>query len=264
MKLILPQIFENIIVCGDIHSDIMPLMFKINETLKLQNSLIIVAGDVGIGFNKDGHYLDLLSRASARLKKRNNLVLLLRGNHDNPEKWNDYEPFKAFWQDGDSNIRLIKDYTVICTNNFYGERNILCVGGAISIDRKPNPNSVNLYGEPWPGRMVGINYWPDEVFVYDESKVKDLEGITDVITHSAPDFCEPLIKNGIEKWLESDPSLKEDCDKERMDHTALYNKLREKNQIKSWTHGHFHFSNRTYINDTLFCLCGIMEFNELK
>lgn len=249
MRLVLPQIFENIIVSGDIHGDIMPLAFKVNETLKLQNSLIIVAGDVGIGFFKDEYYLNLISRASARLKKRNNMFLFVRGNHDDPSKWNDYKPFKAYWQDGDENIRFVKDYTVVSASNLYGERNILCVGGAISIDRTD--------------RILGKTYWPDEIFVYDESKIENLEGITDVITHSAPDFCEPILKTGIESWMENDATLEADCNKERTDHTVLYNKLKEKNQIKKWCYGHFHFAHRTYVNDTLFCLCKIMELVEL-
>lgn len=250
MKLILPQIFENIIVSGDIHGDIMPLTFKVNESLKLQNSLIIIAGDVGIGFQKDGYYLDLFSRAAARLKKRNNMLLFIRGNHDDPSKWNDYEPFKDYWQDGESNIRFVKDYTIVSASNLYGEHNILCVGGAISIDRTD--------------REIGKDYWPDEVFIYDESKVKDLEGITNVITHSAPSFCEPILKTGIESWMENDATLEVDCNKERTDHTLLYEKLKEKNQISTWTYGHFHFSANTYVNDTKFCLCKIMELIELK
>lgn len=250
MNLKFEQLFENIIVCGDIHGDIMPLIFKINETLKLKNSLIIVAGDVGIGFYKDGYYLNILSRASARLKKRNNILLFVRGNHDNPEKWNDYEPFKEYWQDGINNIRFIKDYTVISAHNLYEGHNILCVGGAISVDRT--------------GRTPGQGYWPDEIFVYDETKIESLEGITDVITHSAPDFCEPILKNGIESWMALDSALEKDCTKERSDHTALYNKLKEKNQIKKWCYGHMHYSHTEIINETVFNLLGIMQFYELR
>jgi hypothetical protein len=245
MKVNFPQIFENIIVCGDIHGDIMPLMFKVSESLKLQNSLIIVAGDVGLGFHADGYYLDLFSRAAARLKKRNNFLCLVRGNHDDPDKWNDYEPFKDYWQDGDANIRLIKDYTVITAITDRKEHNILCVGGALSIDRAH--------------RTEGKNYWPTEPFVYDESKVEGLIGITDVVTHSAPHFCEPILKTGIQNWKEHDNKIEADCEKERQDHTLLYNKLKEKNKIEKWFYGHFHFSNKTYIDDTQFNLCAIME-----
>lgn len=257
------QIFENVIVCGDIHGDIMPLVFKVQDTYKIENSIIIVAGDVGIGFKKDGYYINLFKKASARLKKNNNILLFIRGNHDNPEKWLNYEPFKDFWQESDGNIRFIKDYTVIEAKTDRKEHKILCVGGAISIDRKPNEFITTFNGESWSGRIEGKDYWSKEAFVYDESKIKDLTGITDVITHSAPDFCEPIIKSGIEKWILSDKELEKDCDKERKEHTLLFNKLSEKNDIKTWCYGHMHFSNREIINETSFRLLDIMELTEI-
>src|ERR1019366_570138 len=104
------QPFDSIIAVGDIHGDIIPLVNKVNEQYKIQNSLIIVAGDIGMGFHKDNFYLDLFKKAGARLKKNNNTLLLVRGNHDDPDTWNDNIAFKKHWQDGEHNIRLIKDY----------------------------------------------------------------------------------------------------------------------------------------------------------
>lgn len=249
MNIKFDQIFESIIVVGDIHGDIMPLIFKVNETYKIQNSLIIVAGDVGIGFHADGYYIDILSRAAARLKKRNNILLLVRGNHDDPDKWLDYEPFKHYWPDSNANVRFVKDYTVISAETGKRKHNILCVGGALSVDRTK--------------RIVGKTYWPGEPFVYDESKVEALVGITDVITHSAPNFCEPILKTGIKNWMLVDADIEKDCEKERNDHTLLYNKLKEKNKIHSWTYGHMHFTHTTYIDDVKFSLLDIMELREL-
>lgn len=249
MNLKFEQLFENIIISGDIHGDIMPLVFKVNDQYKIQNSLIIVAGDAGIGFYKDGYYINLFKKAATRLKKNNNILLMVRGNHDDPSKWNDYAKFKAHWQDGNSAIRFVKDYTVISASTFEKAHNILCVGGAISVDRSK--------------RIPGKDYWVDEIFAYDESKVDSLVGITDVITHSAPHFCEPILKSGIENWMSIDANIEKDCNKERNDHTLLYEKLKEKNKICKYIYGHFHFSNRTYIDDTLFLLCNIMELTEL-
>lgn len=244
------QIFENVIVSGDIHGDIMPLVFKVNETLKIQNSLIIVAGDSGIGFHEDGYYTNIFSRAAARLKKKNNVLLLMRGNHDDPDKWNNHMPFKHYWQDTNTNVRLVKDYTVISASTSMKSHNILCVGGAISIDRTR--------------RTVGKNFWPGEIFVYDEEKVKELTEITDVITHSCPHFCEPILKTGIESWMTIDKELEKDCDKERQDHTLLYNKLKESgNPLRTWTYGHMHYTHTNYIDDVKFSLIDIMELREL-
>lgn len=248
MKLEFTNIFESIIVSGDIHGDIMPLVFKI-EQYKIKNSLIIVAGDVGIGFHKDGFYTTLFKKVNSRLKKSGNILLFVRGNHDDPDKWNDYEPFKNHWQDGSSNVRFIKDYTVVVASTDKKSHNILCVGGALSIDRAL--------------RTQGENYWCLEPFVYDENKVQDLIGITDVITHSCPDFCEPILKGGLHHYIGFDKTLESDCDKERKDHTLLYNKLKENNKIEKWHYGHMHYSHRDIIDDTKFILLDIMELGEL-
>lgn len=249
MNIIFEKSFDNIIVCGDIHSDIMPLVFKINEENKIINSLIIVAGDVGLGFHKDNFYLDVFQKAAERLKKNNNTLLFVRGNHDNPDFWTN-PVFAEYFQEGTSNIRLIRDYTtIIAWTESRGQYKILCVGGALSIDRV--------------ARTAGSNYWPNEPFVYDEEKASELEGITHVITHSCPHFCEPLTKGGITEWMGMDKELEVDCTKERDDHTLLYNKLKEKNQISRWTYGHYHYSHVTVIDETVFRMLAIMELCEI-
>ncbi|MEK6829734.1 MAG: metallophosphoesterase [Nanoarchaeota archaeon] len=248
MNLHFENTFDSIIVCGDIHGDIMPLVFK-TEQYKIQNSLVIVAGDVGIGFHKDGYYLTLFKKVEARLKKSNNIFLFIRGNHDDPDKWLDHLPFQKHWQDGNSHVRFVKDYTVVSAHTDRRAHNILCVGGAISIDRVH--------------RTQGINYWANEPFVYDEEKASSLEGITDIITHSCPDFCEPILKGGIQHYISVDANLEADCDKERKDHTLLYNKVKEKNQVQRYFYGHYHFYNKTNIGETMFRLCDIMELVEI-
>lgn len=249
MNIKFEQPFDNIIAVGDIHGDILPLVNKVNSQYQIHNSLIIVAGDIGMGFHKDNYYLDLFKKAGARLKKNNNTLLLVRGNHDNPDIWTDNLIFKKHWQDGEHNIRLIKDYTVISAESPKGPCNILCVGGAISIDRTH--------------RTEGKTYWAKEPFVYDESKVADLTGITHVITHSCPNFCEPLTKCGIVNWIAMDDKLEVDCNKERDDHTLLYNKLKEKNVLQKWAFGHYHFSHTSIIDNTMFRLLDIMELYEI-
>ena len=102
----------------------MTLINKI-ERYNIENSLIIVAGDVGIGFYKDGYYSNIFTRMSKCLSKRNNILFFVRGNHDDPSKWNNYNPFRKYWQDGEFNIRLIKDYTVITVKKSRRHHNIL-------------------------------------------------------------------------------------------------------------------------------------------
>ena len=63
--------------------------------------------------------------------------------------------------------------------------------------------------------------------------------------------------------MKKDVNLETDCNKERQDHTLLYNKIKEKNKIDKWAYGHYHFTGKTYVGDTLFRLCDIMELVEL-
>lgn len=249
MELKFDNIFESIIVVGDVHGEIKALVNKVNSQYRIKNSLIIVAGDVGLGFHKPNYDLDIFKKVNPQLKKSNNILLLLRGNHDKKDIWLDSPLHKQYWQTGNENIRLLKDYTVISAKSERGDVNILCVGGAISVDRQQ--------------RTVNKDYWVDEPFVYEEDKVKDLQGITHVITHSAPDFCQPISKGGIHEWIRNDYKLAEDTDNERKDHTRLYNKLSKKNTIKKWFYGHFHWSNFGEYNGTIFKLLDIMELNEL-
>jgi hypothetical protein len=99
-----------------------------------------------------------------------------------------------------------------------GEK-FLFVGGGISIDRKV--------------RRLGQSYWPDEVFVLDESKIVECDVL---ITHSGPNWIGPYDKSGIEGWIKRDDKLWLDCQKERADHTTLYKLAKPK---KAYL-GHFH------------------------
>lgn len=262
MELNFNKEFKNIVVSGDIHGEIKTLVNKVQDQYRIEDSLIIVAGDSGVGFKSNEFYLTLFKKASYRLQKKNNTLLLLRGNHDRKSAWTD-PAFEKYWQEGSSNIRLLKDYTVVMTESPRGTSNILCVGGAISVDRHANPDVHDSYGKPHQGRFEGKDYWADEAFVYDEDKIKDLVGITHVITHSCPTFCQPITKSGMMKWLKHDPDLNADVNKERNDHTMLYNKVVEKNSILKWFYGHFHFSSYEFINGTMFRLLDIMEIGEL-
>lgn len=118
---------KGIVVSGDIHGDYEKLVYKCCLQCQMTDTLIIVAGDCGFGFNKPGYYDTIYQKVSSRLAKANNWIVFIRGNHDNPAYFDgqqvNYERWKA-----------VPDYSVIkaCGHT------ILCVGGAISIDRTWN------------------------------------------------------------------------------------------------------------------------------
>lgn len=237
--------YDNIIFVGDIHEKI-GLINNFVKDYDIRNSLFYVCGDFGIGFDTKRKELGRLRHYEVSFKNRNNKLVAIRGNHDNPEYFQDN--FKY------GNIECLPDYSVINANGI----NILGIGGAISVDRLPNPDMYdNFSKKPWKGRKEGRDYWADEIVNYDEDKLNNLSGVDIVVTHDSPDFCFPELYSGIEKWMKSDPDVKEDVIKNRSVLTKVYEKLVEKNDIKFWFYGHFHMYNFSEINGTRFILLDI-------
>lgn len=99
-----------------------------------ENTLFIVAGDCGFGFCETNYYHYLYnSKINRSLGKKGNAVLFIRGNHDDPAIFdgNTFNKKRAI---------CIPDYSVVKT----ALHNILCVGGAISIDRSWRKEQSNL------------------------------------------------------------------------------------------------------------------------
>jgi UDP-2,3-diacylglucosamine pyrophosphatase LpxH len=244
------------ITIGDIHEDFFLLKEKIKK-YNLEDTILFVAGDFGVGFyhnnpreiTKEKKRLELLNEF---LKKRNIFIYVVRGNHDNPNFFDGKHNF--------SNLIFMEDYDVVEV----GEHRILGIGGATSVDRKPNPNFPNMYGKTHKGRKEGINWWPEEKVVYDEEKLNDLVKIDVVISHICPDFVSPtVLSEYVLKWIEYDPELKDELFEERAIVSKIYNKLSELNYLKNWVFGHYHRSNCETYNLTKFRLLNIGEFVEI-
>lgn len=103
---------KNIIICGDIHGEFNSLIYKLCIQYQLTDTLLIVAGDCGFGFEKPGYYENVFKRNSARLSKANNWIVMVRGNHDDPSYFNK-EKIKH------ERCRTIPDYSIIqaCGHN---------------------------------------------------------------------------------------------------------------------------------------------------
>lgn len=177
---------EHLLVCGDIHGEFRTLVFKICSQCQISNAVVIVAGDCGFGFHSPKYYESELKHCGQQLRKHNVMVVLLRGNHDDPA-W-----FIEQRQAADGFL-IIPDYTVVrCCGH-----NVLCVGGAISVDRRVRKN--------WQAADGHTYYWPDEPPYYSPVLLDELRQlqlpIDTVVTHTAPSFCMPTDKNGIESWV---------------------------------------------------------------
>lgn len=231
-------------IVGDIHGKFLTFEKSMGDK---KNSDFILAGDVGLGLHTNNVYVDWMSQWNDELKKDDNTIYLLRGNHDDPSFWNDNKI--SF-----SNIILIKDYDVLRLKN----KNILCVGGAISVDRKY--------------RKEGHTYWKEEEFVLNEDILNGLKDINIVVTHSAPEFAFPRGYDTpfLKSFYYGDPELRTDLMVERSEISRMYNVLitkslfKQNNEIYAWYYGHFHQKKEEYHNDIMFRLCNIGEIVEVK
>lgn len=242
---------RSIVVCGDIHGEFNSVIYKLGVQYQLTDTLLIVAGDCGFGFNKPGYYENIFKRNSERLIKSNNRIVMVRGNHDDPAYFNE-ERIKH------ERFRTIPDYSVIqaCGHS------ILCIGGAVSIDRvyrKKHDAKCSATGT--------TSYWADEMPLYDEAALNEIGKqfkIDTVITHTAPSFCELISKSGLSEWSALDSSILSDCESERRTMDQIYDHLKsDGHPLRHWYYGHFHQSWNSEIGGVLFSMLDIMELKEV-
>lgn len=97
---------KSVVVSGDIHGDFNRLVFKMCVQYEIRDTLLIVAGDCGFGFENQDYYEDMAKRNSKRLSESNNWIVFVRGNHDNPAYF-DGDTFRHRC------MMCVPDYTVI-------------------------------------------------------------------------------------------------------------------------------------------------------
>lgn len=233
---------NKIYIVGDVHG----YWGKITGHMGLFNvddSFYIQVGDFGLGFNWEKERQTLIE-VNEILKTYNNILYVIRGNHDNPYYWSNEFLNSDVYADKSmfSNIILVKDNSVI---EILGEK-FLMTGGAISIDRVD--------------RNENLNWWKNEVFYFDEKLIKTIKDVNHVITHTAPHFCRPVQFNKlVYDYAKNDPSLLLNLSYEREELTNFYNILARNNKIKMWFYGHFHNTFREKMNEAEFYLLDINE-----
>ncbi len=208
------MIQNSIYFIGDIHGEFVPLTYALTKRYKLHDCSVIVCGDIGMGFYKLGYYIDTFKTMNKKLLACNIQLYMLRGNHDNPDYFN-YTPQELV---NFSNIHLVQDYTVLHINN----HNILCVGGAASIDKK--------------FRTKDVDWWEFEnVLPYEKIDYTDIDI---VCTHCAPMFCNPSYKRI--SWMDDELDAKSRADRNQL--AKMYFDLIELNELHYWFYGHYHDS----------------------
>lgn len=217
------------IYIGDVHGKIYLLTEKIKY---IYNKNFICLGDFGIGFTNIN--LDLLNNI---LKQNKNFLYIIRGNHDNPEYFNN----KWF----SSNIKFVKDYTILNLEN----KKILCIGGGTSIDKKR--------------RIVNFSYWENENIIYNEEKIKKLKKYKfDVLcTHvPCPDiFFNPQGDKIVEDWAGNDIELQKTLEEEK----NILRKIKSQINFYVWISGHFHINQTIKNENKIYKILDELELWEL-
>lgn len=247
-----------LIFLGDIHGNFGLISQYINQ-YDIKDAHIIQVGDFGVGFatlEKEKRMLEMIHH---KLVKNNVFVWAIRGNHDF-KPYFDNDPF------GLTNIKLVKDYTVL---NLEG-KNILCIGGAVSVDRMWRKTNKQLQGihEEY-NKANGIDsWWHNELFVLDEQKLGEMRDINIVVTHTCPDYCPPDNTFGFGHFVEGiirdtgDVDLRRDLHFERNQVTNAFSILKMNNSINNHYYGHFHRSDTINIYGTKHRLLGVGELFE--
>lgn len=243
------------IFVGDTHG-IRPI-FNIIEYNSIRGSNLIHVGDFGLGFQDIIRDVKNLLTLDEMLLETNNILYVIRGNHDCPIFW---DKSKGLNLPKFKNLRLIEDYSVINIEN----KNILFIGGAISIDRQLRKEDF-----PYP------SWWEDEVFNFNEklleNNIKNKTNIDIVVTHTAPmfvfpkDFDAKIVKEFAKIENLHGRDLIKELKEEREILNNIYNIITSKFNYKPkhWVYGHFHQDEVEVYKDTEFTCLGINKIKEI-
>jgi predicted phosphodiesterase len=218
---------------GDTHGNFHNILNKMNRYL-LSDCYIVHVGDFGAyNFN-----MSKIKAFDTLLKLNNIKMFVVRGNHDDP----------SFF-DGQTigNITFVADYTVL---ELDGDR-ILCIGGAVSVDRVARIKK-------------GLDYHTDEKLIFNRKALEGIMGVNVLVTHTAPDFCSPLpnydYSDFIQSYAENDAKLIEDLMEERANLTKIFEVLKANNKIEQHYYGHFH---KSYTEEIDGCIHRLLNVDEI-
>lgn len=225
-------------VLGDTHGNNMQiaphLLMKYHIDKCESAKAILHVGDFGIGFSSYEGDLANLYILNDRLKKYNTFLYVIRGNHDNPEWFNNPEYMETIRNNEMiENVIFVPDHTVLTLNTTDRKEpvKVYCNGGAISIDRTK--------------RIHGKSYWMDEKFkCLTKEQLDEIPNDLDIIiTHTRPEGVWPVDKNNIEYWLLRDMGLERDLEIEGDYMKRMFDAIREKQNSYVHFYGHFHTSH---------------------
>lgn len=229
-----------LIFIGDVHGEFSALSKKV-ANVDVTNSFFIQVGDLGVGFKIKEREAALLLDLNEELKRKENVMYVIRGNHDDPSY---FKHTTAAY----SNLIFLRDYSVLELEGNV----ILLAGGAVSIDRS--------------SRVLNNSYWKRETFVFNESlldkAIRKHHKVDIVVTHNAPaEFHPTEMSRLVFDWCCRDSSLLTDLKAERYRHSLLMNHLIGRNlKPKFWYYGHYHFSHQSSFEGIKYRILDCAEF----
>ena len=235
---------NNLCFIGDIHGAFNLIPYEMKRC-GFQDTAWVFCGDIGIGFEKEQKYVQEFKKIEKTASQYFNECYFFRGNHDNPKLFTDC-------QFNTDSLKLIPDYTVIKTPS----HNVLCIGGATSVDRVERKackqhlmEKYRLYhrgcSDEEAIKNTSDGYWSDEQPYFDDeafNQMKEQNIMIDIVaTHTCPSFAFPSDKNGVHYWMRLDENLVTDLDNERKTMDDIYNRLlADGHPLDKWIYGHFH------------------------
>lgn len=227
-----------IYVIGDIHGRLSTISRALTTFLE-EGDTLLSAGDFGAGFI----YKDKLTALGDSLAKRGVELLVVRGNHDDPEYFNGGRKI--------GNINFLPDYSV---RELEG-RKYAFLGGSLSIDR-----SIRIHGRDW---------WAGERFFLDREKLYNLPRDLDVvISHNCPPIASPFAGEGdsdiIKYWKSQDESLDSYLKMEREDFRIAETIINRNTPVQKWYFGHYHKSHKFSNNGTDYRCLDIDEIDLIE
>lgn len=240
---------DKIVFVGDIHGEFATLGYDILHGYKYRDAYVIQVGDFGIGFNQPNYYRDELNRLNLKLLEANCHLFAIRGNHDNPSYFQTKNnPFD------NSNITLLPDYTELTLLN----KKLLCVGGAVSIDRAPRIK----HNEEQASKGKSYRcWWPDEGVKIRSAEEFNYDVYDIVVTHTRPSLCGDIKGADIlHEFEQNDPKLRADLKHEN----AEMDRLWKFTKPARWFYGHWHQHMFSSYGGTKFLCLGIDEHYMLQ
>lgn len=221
---------DQLILLGDIHGEWRKLLAKLKT---INNATIIQLGDFGMGQFSSTVETEWLGKINDVCRENNIELKVFRGNHDLPGA---FEKSRYVYP----NVELLADYSYLNING----KSILCVGGAISVDRSDS--------------IEDINWWKEEEIVFRPELIKPVDIL---LTHSGPPWIGPYNKNGIVgHYCKFDTELWEELQEER----RVVDEIIKLAQPKEFYCGHFHRSETNLTKGFKARILNIWEFLEIK